>query len=81
MLCILFQSTHPHGVRRTAATATAATTDFNPRTRMGCDFAFSPAHAEQIDFNPRTRMGCDALLVSSKTICRYFNPRTRMGCD
>ena len=33
----LFQSTHPHGVRRqTDKTATPAP-DFNPRTRMGCD--------------------------------------------
>ena len=55
--------------------------NFNPRTRMGCDWQDGELIAEAKNFNPRTRMGCDA----SRRHCRlyrwHFNPRTRMGCD
>ena len=33
----LFQSTHPRGVRRLTTTPTLSTSDFNPRTHVGCD--------------------------------------------
>ena len=33
--------------------------DFNPRTRMGCDRADRLLSAGEYHFNPRTRMGCD----------------------
>ena len=33
----LFQSTHPHGVRRCADSCQSRRRSFNPRTRMGCD--------------------------------------------
>ena len=32
-----FQSTHPSGVRRVAASHRGTATDFNPRTPVGCD--------------------------------------------
>ena len=32
-----FQSTHPHGVRRTEVVTPPEVRSFNPRTRMGCD--------------------------------------------
>ncbi len=37
--------------------------NFNPRTRMGCDL--STSHGSLLycaNFNPRTRMGCDFVL-------------------
>ena len=34
---IMFQSTHPHGVRRARQRTAAPMRSFNPRTRMGCD--------------------------------------------
>ena len=34
-------------------------TDFNPRTRMGCDLKGCGSDGLRADFNPRTRMGCD----------------------
>ena len=38
----VFQSTHPHGVRPGAVSATnTPVSNFNPRTRMGCDCTFS----------------------------------------
>ena len=33
----LFQSTHPHGVRRLIPDQVLRSFGFNPRTRMGCD--------------------------------------------
>ena len=36
-------------------------TDFNPRTREGCDFADPLLSPRYNDFNPRTREGCDAI--------------------
>ena len=34
----LFQSTHPHGVRRMVSKPNLSYSGFNPRTRTGCDF-------------------------------------------
>ena len=54
-----FQSTHPHGVRLGLPRPLLIAVYFNPRTRMGCDFAVARAGANFTHFNPRTRMGCD----------------------
>ena len=57
---VLFQSTHPRGVRLSRITETGEQpASFNPRTRVGCDAA-GDAYREVIHgFNPRTRVGCD----------------------
>ena len=34
---LMFQSTHPHGVRRLSRPPLPKANGFNPRTRMGCD--------------------------------------------
>jgi len=36
---LLFQSTHPHGVRRSSQRPPCRHQYFNPRTRTGCDFS------------------------------------------
>ena len=55
--------------------------DFNPRTRVGCDP--SPFHhpSSWWNFNPRTRGGCDSVFPSAMAASVDFNPRTRVGCD
>ncbi len=55
----MFQSTHPHGVRRDVPVAAAEAACFNPRTRMGCDEWAAKQHCRPVGFNPRTRMGCE----------------------
>ena len=56
--------------------------NFNPRTRAGCDAFVEIVTAKLRNFNPRTREGCDRVLdVLHGMLARYFNPRTREGCD
>ncbi len=40
---MLFQSTHPRGVRRDRAAACGKLDCFNPRTRVGCDYWGCPS--------------------------------------
>ena len=56
--------------------------DFNSRTREGCDSSPAILTDSCGDFNPRTREGCDVFhaLIQS-CIPQNFNPRTREGCD
>ena len=77
----VFQSTHPHGVRRGQVAPQRADRRFNPRTRMGCDAVYSRPALFADSFNPRTRMGCDSRHGSGHRPAGCFNPRTRMGCD
>jgi len=60
----MFQSTHPHGVRRPADVLRPQALSFNPRTRMGCDSMPPGILCATHSFNPRTRMGCDVFLPS-----------------
>ena len=77
----LFQSTHPHGVRRAITSLVCCTISFNPRTHMGCDAPLLLPSEYVGCFNPRTHMGCD-IAREFVTCCRTsFNPRTHMGCD
>ncbi len=55
--------------------------DFNPRTRIGCDFLLTFFLPIWLYFNPRTRIGCDFLYIATFFLIEYFNPRTRIGCD
>ena len=56
-------------------------TDFNPRTREGCDFFIQLLKINHKNFNRRTREGCDALYILHALHTVNFNPRTREGCD
>ena len=80
----LFQSTHPHGVRRTKVF-----------TGQLIQLAFQSTHPHGVrrgiqagnntclsSFNPRTHTGCDEkreTLALYSEVC--FNPRTHTGCD
>ena len=56
----VFQSTHPHGVRRNSTGNRRVGGRFNPRTRTGCDYQTGRNSAAKSCFNPRTRTGCDS---------------------
>ena len=55
----MFQSTHPHGVRRLLTMTNSILICFNPRTHMGCDVSMAAIFLGIYCFNPRTHMGCD----------------------
>ena len=53
---ILFQSTHPHGVRPNSQPDTEKLQSFNPRTHTGCDtFGLFIVHAKQVSIHAPTR--------------------------
>ena len=56
-------------------------TNFNPRTRVGCDCLRRRSDANLDYFNPRTRVGCDGVQNLEGFLLHHFNPRTRVGCD
>ena len=58
-LQMLFQSTHPSGVRRPSTRRASPTRHFNPRTPVGCDVPTAPPLFDANNFNPRTPVGCD----------------------
>ena len=57
------------------------TTNFNPRTREGCDNHDRRTKWQKLNFNPRTREGCDFSEETKHDNSTNFNPRTREGCD
>ena len=58
-LQMLFQSTHPSGVRRPSTRRASPTRHFNPRTPVGCDWPRYAHRPASTNFNPRTPVGCD----------------------
>ena len=56
-------------------------TNFNPRTHVGCDLTLFLIPIFLVNFNPRTHVGCDSggHLLTCPT--PHFNPRTHVGCD
>ena len=69
------------GATRKAVLSTCPSTNFNPRTHVGCDARFITLVLLLSNFNPRTHVGCDPLVLLSCLICLNFNPRTHVGCD
>ena len=62
-LITLFQSTHPHGVRRRRYPCGRYNSPrgFNPRTHTGCDQGcVATLPPDRYRFNPRTHTGCDS---------------------
>ena len=78
---IVFQPTHPHGVRPCFTVSCKRLMCFNPRTRTGCDEFLIWSGFEILCFNPRTRTGCDKPQTLPGYTLGSFNPRTRTGCD
>ena len=80
-LSVIFQSTHPRGVRPRLTYCCPSKADFNPRTHVGCDPSGRACPRRHQHFNPRTHVGCDTALPSCGRYPSYFNPRTHVGCD
>ena len=78
---VMFQSTHPCGVRLYKNAHRITFRSFNPRTRVGCDRYNLDFIYCFMCFNPRTRVGCDFKHESNEFVNKRFNPRTRVGCD
>ena len=78
----MFQSTHPHGVRRATSDLQRNITCFNPRTHTGCDFAAfqSDLGHQNVSIHAPTR-GATCLGNTLRPPCQGFNPRTHTGCD
>ena len=56
---MVFQSTHPRGVRLCLAVFSMVVGNFNPRTHVGCDLISNFFLIVIKNFNPRTHVGCD----------------------
>ncbi len=69
---LLFQSTHPSGVRLIRTTQWNHCQDFNPRTPVGCDYHSAADAVNQRDFNPRTPVGCDLAAVDGSNLTYQF---------
>ena len=79
---LVFQSTHPSGVRPPSAHQShCSTCYFNPRTPVGCDTPGQTPQQQANNFNPRTPVGCDCSDLVTMGRKPYFNPRTPVGCD
>ena len=81
---LLFQSTHPHGVRpnRIEVIDCPLQFGFNPRTHTGCDQGFRPTLPARADvsIHAPTR-GATGTAATMTVSMRRFNPRTHTGCD
>ena len=77
----LFQSTHPHGVRRTFALPFSFPNEFQSTHPHGVR-PFSSSLVQDVkSFNPRTHTGCDHQVTYLLCLSTGFNPRTHTGCD
>ena len=77
----MFQSTHPHGVRRQTSHQCVRVRGFNPRTCMGCDIFVDSRFSIQYLFQSTHPHGVRHKRRKKRFNQRCFNPRTRMGCD
>ena len=69
---ILFQSTHPHGVRLNIRGLLYIAISFNPRTHTGCDSLLAQNTGGTSCFNPRTHTGCDTFSAIVPHILKLF---------
>ena len=81
LIALMFQSTHPRGVRHRQPRRGSRRVCFNPRTHEGCDTLSSLTRVASCCFNPRTHEGCDCCALNVFLRILSFNPRTHEGCD
>ena len=81
-LAVLFQSTHPRGVRRGTVGDTSSSYEVSIHApAWGATRTYGRRRSTTSCFNPRTRVGCDARGRCAGWPRACFNPRTRVGCD
>ena len=78
---VMFQSTHPHGVRRWTIALSLHKILFQSTHPHGVRQGYFSVRSRLQGFNPRTHMGCDRQTISQMLWASCFNPRTHMGCD
>ena len=77
-----FQSTHPHGVRRSFCRLYKKSNCFNPRTRTGCDNGTMTKEQVNTLFQSTHPHGVrQGFPITPYGGIIGFNPRTRTGCD
>ena len=76
-----FQSTHPHGVRRTKQLINGYVHSFNPRTHTGCDSRHTRLISAPVMFQSTHPHGVRREHIVSNRTAGSFNPRTHTGCD
>ena len=76
-----FQSTHPHGVRRSKRRQPLPCQGFNPRTHMGCDTTRPNGGRRRVMFQSTHPHGVRHCKPCAHLRKESFNPRTHMGCD
>ena len=81
MRIALFQSTHPHRVRREAIKPLAKAIMFQSTHPHRVRRSPHPWTCSASSFNPRTHIGCDLMIAGSAQKSNSFNPRTHIGCD
>ena len=77
---LMFQSTHPCGVRHRTSLNLGDLKCFNPRTRVGCDKSIV-ADVNKSMVSIHAPVWGATMRGVNKTITIGFNPRTRVGCD
>ena len=79
---VMFQSTHPRGVRRERKARKAHRCMVSIHApAWGATLSRLRRRSFRTSFNPRTRVGCDDSPDFSFLRDIGFNPRTRVGCD
>ena len=76
-----FQSTHPCGVRPSVSQIVNLSTDFNPRTHVGCDGTPFPLYTQLLISIHAPMWGATAYFNQLQVHYQNFNPRTHVGCD
>ena len=79
---LVFQSTHPRGVRPSGDGEEVSVVSISIHAPARGATLVNTFDIKQFeDFNPRTREGCDQHRRRNPRSNRHFNPRTREGCD
>ena len=79
---MVFQSTHPSGVRRVDHRRGLAGERISIHAPQWGATCRRSGHARPSrHFNPRTPVGCDGAMLRPCPMRSYFNPRTPVGCD
>ena len=81
LMAVMFQSTHPCGVRLCLSPLLVVTRVFQSTHPCGVRPRERRFYNIYGGFNPRTRVGCDRIPHAKNIIRHCFNPRTRVGCD
>ena len=79
--CGVFQSTRPHGARRSTDPNRVTKREFQSTRPHGARHADANAFVEEAGFNPRARTGRDLDDVANWEVPQCFNPRARTGRD